>query len=180
MKRLYYLTDSIDLTEEISNKLHAAGITDWHFHVLSKDEAGLKTHRIHSANYLQAYDIVHSGERGAMLGIIVGILAAIATLIFQPFEKTLGIGTLAVVIAIITMFGAWVGGLLGISSENYKISRFHQDIEEGKHLIMVDIKPHQEIKVRQLMQSEFPEAKLQGEDTTHTNPFKAQHRIVHD
>ncbi len=180
MKRFYYLSDNIKLTEKISERLHASGINDWHFHVLSKDEAGLRTHHIHSANYFQLYDVVHSGERGALAGIVVGIIAAIATLIFQPFGDTLGIGLLALIIAVITMFGAWVGGLLGISTENYKIAQFHGDIERGNYLLMIDIQPQQEKKLRKLMRENFSNAKLMGEDTTFTNPFKpSKHLLGH-
>ena len=38
MKRLYYLSPTIDSAEQVSNDLHEKGITDWHFHIVSKDE----------------------------------------------------------------------------------------------------------------------------------------------
>jgi hypothetical protein len=41
MKRLYYLSSSIESVEQVSNDLHEKGITDWNFHIISKDEAGL-------------------------------------------------------------------------------------------------------------------------------------------
>ena len=35
------------------------------------------------------------------------------------------------------MFGAWVGGLTGIATENSELLKFHDDIEAGKYLILV-------------------------------------------
>ena len=63
MKRLYYLTESMESTEQISDDLHKAGVTDWNFHVVSKHhEAGLYRRHIHSANIIHKSDIVHSAE----------------------------------------------------------------------------------------------------------------------
>ena len=41
MKRLYYLTDSINCAQNISDKLHQKGITDWNFHIMSKNKDDL-------------------------------------------------------------------------------------------------------------------------------------------
>ena len=50
MKRLFYLVYQMDSVESISEDLHKEGITDWRFHVLSRDEAGLFTRKLHSAS----------------------------------------------------------------------------------------------------------------------------------
>lgn len=172
MKRLYYMTADLKSTERISLDLHAAGITDWHFHVFSKDEAGLHKYHIHSVNLLQQFDIIHSGERGALIGITVGIAAAISTLLFAPFGEALGVEVLAIIVGLLAMFGAWVGGMIGLSRENYKLSRFHNEVENGKYLIMVDINKDQEHKVREIMQRLHPEAMPKGEDSTIISPFE--------
>jgi hypothetical protein len=78
MKRLYFLTDDIDKAEQISNELHREGISDWNFHVMSKDAAGLKRHHLHSTNVLlHEKDTVRAGERGAMLGVAISCLIVI-------------------------------------------------------------------------------------------------------
>jgi hypothetical protein len=58
MRRLFYLVSSIDSAKEISEDLHKNGVTDWRFHVLSKDEAGLYTHNLHSASVSDRTDVV--------------------------------------------------------------------------------------------------------------------------
>ncbi len=158
MKRLYYLTDTIDSTESVSNDLHAAGIDDWHFHVLSRDEAGLYTHHVHSANWFQQYDLLRCALRGALFGFIAGMLIAVmigATPVLGAPVSTLGA---VFTVLIITMFGTWVGGLVGLQTENHKVRRFHDALEAGKYLIMVDIAPEQEHTVTKLMKIHHPEA----------------------
>jgi len=73
MKRLYYLTESIDAAEKLSERLHSEGITDWNFHVLGKDKANIVRHHLHSTTPLQELDIVRSGERGILMSLAVGI-----------------------------------------------------------------------------------------------------------
>ena len=42
MKCLYYLAPTLVSAHHISDDLHDAGIDDWFFHIMCKDEAGLK------------------------------------------------------------------------------------------------------------------------------------------
>ena len=169
MKRLYYLTDTIDSTENVSNDLHAAGIDDWHFHVLSKDEAGLYTHHLHSANWFQQYDLLGCALRGALIGFVVGLLVAAiiggTSLLGSPISTLGAVFT----VLIITMFGTWVGGLVGLQTENHKVVRFHKALEDGKYLIMVDIDPKQQHTVQKPMKIHHPEATLASADRTGTD-----------
>lgn len=167
MKRLYYLSPTIESTEQISEDLHEHGVTDWRFHVLSKDEAGLYNHHLHSANTFQRTDLVRYMERGLICGAIVGVLFLIPLAYLEDFtvKAWLAISFFSV------LFGIWCGGVGGISQENYKIQRFHDEIEGGKYLIMVDVpKPDEEL-IRRLMSIRHPEASIQGHTSTFTNPF---------
>jgi hypothetical protein len=171
MKRMYYLTDSLDSCEQISRDIHEAGINDGHFHVLSKDVAGLYKRHIHSANYLQTLDIVRNLERGAMVGFILAVLVTtwVAT------QKTFGEGSGLMYFAIfgfVTLFGAWAGGLVGVSTENQKIRNFHDEIESGKFLVMVDLKAEQVESVESLMKQKHPQVPLKRVGSTRINPFR--------
>ncbi len=171
MKRMYYLTDSLDSTEQISVDMRQQGIANWRFHVLSKDEAGLYERRIHSANDFQQLDIIRFGERGAVVGFIFAILVTIFVLNFKPFGPNPGALIYLAIFGFITMFGAWVGGLAGIASENHKIALYRNELEAGKYLIMIDVRKGQEERVKALMEQQHPEAKLMRVDSTFTNPF---------
>jgi len=85
MKCMYYLSPSLVSTHQVSDDLQDVGVDDWHVHVISKDEAGLKNEKIHSSNWLETKDLLRHGFIGANLGFIVGVLAAGGLLLFKPF-----------------------------------------------------------------------------------------------
>ncbi|AHI30040.1 hypothetical protein [Marinobacter similis] len=75
--------------------------------------------------------------------------------------------------------GGWLGGFGGIGSENYRIRRFHKDIEAGKYLIMVDVPKADVERVEMLMERLHPEVALRGEGSSVNNPFAAADGRVH-
>lgn len=172
MKRMYYLTDNIDSTEQISTDLHSAGITHWNFHVLSKDEAGLYQRQIHRANYFQRLDIVRNAERGAMLGLLAGIYGMVFINTSEPFGPNPGMLAYFTVLFVLTLFGAWTGGLAGLGVENQKIRQYHDELEAGKYLILIDVKVGEEDRVHDLMSQKHPEAQFKRIGSTLINPFK--------
>lgn len=173
MKRLYYLADNLDTVDSVANALHRAGISDWHFHVLNKDEAGLYKHHLHSATPLHRRDVIRTGERGALLGFGIGLLAAIISVLLLEMSPTHSIVVFGVAIVLPTLFGAWAGGLVGLSLENHKVERFHRDIEAGRSLLMIDVDRAHHNRVQLLLQS----FALQpgGEDSTFIVPFTFSH-----
>lgn len=169
MKRLYYLTRTLESVEEVSEDMHQHGVTDWRFHVVSKNEAGLFTHNLHSASILYRSDLIRYMERGA----IIGGFSAFCTIL--PLATSdllnLGVGVWLAIALFLTAAGAWVGGIGGISTENYKIRQFHQQIDSGLYLIMVDIKKQDVEAMERSMKKKHPEAVLQCVSSTLTNPF---------
>jgi hypothetical protein len=177
MKCIYYLTSTLDSTSHITDDLHKAGIGDWFIHVLSKDEAGLRKMKIHSSNYLEQLDILRFGIIGAIIGFIVGLFAAHWMDTAKPFGSDVpGIVYIAVV-AVMTSFGAWEGGLVGIASENKKTSLFHEDIEAGKYLILIYAREDREAVVKSVMDTKHPEAVMVAEDGYFYNPLTGLKRI---
>ncbi len=173
MKCMYYLAPTLASTHDISDDLHAVGVKDFYLHVISRDESGLKQQHIHSSNYLETLDIVRDGFIGAALGFVAGLIGIGLMMYLQPFGPTVVVPTYVYVIlvGVATLFGAWVGGLTGIDSENHKIKRFHDDIAAGKYLMLVYVRRHQEAAVRQMMQERHQEAELVAIDTHFINPF---------
>jgi hypothetical protein len=172
-RRLYYLTDNIDTVDSIAEALHGAGITDWNFHVLSKDEAGLYKHRVHSANPLQAHDVLRYGERGALFGVLAGV--AIAGLVIGPLDYFQNAPVIAfiVITVLVAMHGAWTGGMAGLAQDHYRVKRFHHDIEAGRYLLMIDTDRAHRERVKEILRH-FP-AQPQGEHSTLVTPFNVGH-----
>jgi hypothetical protein len=172
MKRLYYLTHNINAAEKVSDRLHEEGITDWHFHVLGKDKANVIRHHLHSATPLHELDIIRSGERGVMAGFCIGIGAIFTISFFASSTEHINMLAQLAIVALFSFFGAWVGGLVGVSTENHKIRRFHNEIEAGAFLLMIDVTANQKRAVRDLM-DEFKQIREAGEDTTLITPFSS-------
>ena len=170
MKRLYYLADTIDAAERVSDRLHEEGITDWNFHVLGQDKAQIVRHHLHSTTPLQELDIIRSGERGVLIGLTIGLLLTGYIALTSSVGAQLNwMGQVASII-LFGLFGAWVGGLVGVSTENYKIQRFHQDIENGRYLLLIDVNRSQKSDVEGVL-ADFSHITKAGEDTTFINPF---------
>ncbi|MBS3803024.1 MAG: hypothetical protein KGY54_00625 [Oleiphilaceae bacterium] len=169
MRRLFYLVSSIDSAKDISEDLHAHGVTDWRFHVLSKDEAGLYTHNLHTASVKDRTDLVRFVERGLIVGLVLALAIVTPLAISGVFD--LPTGAYIGFFLFLVLAGGWLGGFGGIVGENYRIKQFHDDIDAGKYLIMVDAPKEHVPKVRELMKKNHPEAQLQGEDSSFNNPF---------
>lgn len=177
MKRLYYLTHHIDAVDSISKTVHEAGITDWNFHVLSKDKAGLTTHRIHSTTPLHERDIIRSGERGALIGVTVGLVVTLILVAANVLPATnMGYLAMAALVLVCTLHGAWAGGFFGIQIENHKVRQFHDELEDGQYLLMIDVDSNHEDTIRKLM-SLCHDATPMGDDTTLITPFGGQRPI---
>lgn len=171
MKCLYYLTPSLDSTHKISDDLHEAGVDDWYFHVISKDESGLKKEQIHSGNYLEKLDILRYGILGAVIGFICGLVVSGVVMVAEPFgPEPKGIVYFGIII-LLSCFGAWSGGLTGVASENKKIAEFHSDIESGKYLILIYARKHMEGLVKKMMENKHPESSLEAIDVNFYNPL---------
>lgn len=180
MKCFYYIAPSLTSTQQISNDLHEAGILDWFLHIIARDEAGLRREHLHSSNYLETTDLLRDGLIGANIGFFLAVIAAGLVMHFEPFgPETPKIVYFAVVV-VFTLFGAWVGGLTGIDKENKKLTRFHDEIEAGKFLILLYVRKDQEDKIREMMREKHPESRLAAIDSHILNPFAAVRRRQRD
>lgn len=177
MKRLFYLVDSIDSVESISDDLHRDGITNWRFHIVSKDEAGLYTHRLHSASVLDRTDLARFVERGMIIGGLFALSFVLPLALWGgldwPASAFVAMGVFLV------LAGGWLGGFGGIGTENYRIRRFHNAIEAGNYLVMVDVSKAHADHMRTLMAKNHPDAVLQGEGSSFNNPFASADGRVH-
>jgi len=164
MKRLYYLFRGTQPAKAISDDLHNAGIDDGQLHFLSRDTGSLQIAKVHTTSLFQERNLQHSGFYGGMIGLGIGVLFALY-LMASELGPHIGIGTFVFVCAIITFFGAWTGGIVGISHENHHIARFHEALEQGNTLLMLDTySPQQENRIRNTMHSRHMEASFEGED----------------
>lgn len=170
-KRLYYLVHDADHADRIAKALKQFDVHYDNYHLLSKDEDSINRRNLHGASILESSDLVHMGERGALIGGVVGFLFALMLVIIDPFQGQMGFGGFLAAFIIITCFGAWSGGIGGISSRNYKTRKFQKAIDNGHYLMLIDVLETKEKSIRQYMRKQFKNAHFAGTDKTATNPF---------
>lgn len=173
MKCVYYLSPSLKSTQQISDGLHSIGVNDWFLHIVSKDESGLSKERLHSSNYLETLDVIRGGLIGAVGGFCAGILLAMTCMAIEPFGPDVPLLAYVAIVFVVSCFGAWVGGLVGIASENRKLALFQNEIKAGKYLVLIYAKNSQVQKISQMMADNYPEAQLAAIDPHFFNPFAA-------
>src|SRR5690348_4395105 len=118
MKRLYYLAKTLQEADAMHAALRSSGIGNWNYHVVSRDDVGVYKHHFHNASPLQANNVILQGERGALIGIVAGLVVAlIITGVFNYFGNHL-LAAFIVVTAIVTFHGAWTGAMVGLSQPN--------------------------------------------------------------
>lgn len=171
MKCLYYLAPTLDSTRSISNDLHAVGVSDWYIHVVSRDEAGLKKERIHSSNYIETYDFVGTGILGASIGLLVGLGGAVLFMATKAFGTNVTLLPYLAVIFVAVLFGAWMGGLLGMGAENKKLVQFHEAIENGKYLFLIYSRKGKGDAIKTMMRERHPESEHVATDEHFISPF---------
>ena len=182
MHTLMYLTDRLETAEAMVGSLQELNIGHDAYRIISKDSDGIRRHHLHDASPLEQTDIVHSGERGALIGGGVGLAFAVGMTFVQPFGVPLGFGAFLATTALFGFFGAWTGGMIGVGHDNYKLAPFHRAIEEGKYLMTIGVRDAEKASaVKKHMHRQHPGALFVADDDNFTDPFvsKAEFRVRH-
>jgi hypothetical protein len=162
MLRHYFVSNSLDDLEVFEEQLEAAGVTTPQIHVLSQNDAGVeKHHHLHAVQSFMKRDIIHSTERGAVIGICISVLI-LSVANFSGWTETAAGWTPFIFLAVVLLgFSAWMGGLLGIEKPNHHFVRFEQALSDGKHIFFVDLEPQQEAVLASVLKS-HPQVEVAG------------------
>jgi hypothetical protein len=156
MKRHYFISDNLDDLDRIEDELERRGVAKPQIHVLSKDDAGVETHQhLHNIEAILKQDVVHGTILGATLGLVAAALVLlVAYLTRLPETYT----WMPFYFLSIVMFGfvTWSGGFYGIQTPHKDFRRFQKDLDNGRHVFIVDVDPAQESIVKQ-MEKDHPE-----------------------
>ncbi len=155
-RRLYFLLPDVTSARQTVNDLLLARVEDRHLHVLAK--RGTELGELHEANALQKSDIVHGAELGLVVGGAGGLLLGVIMVLWPPHGLELQLVTILVAMVAMGLIGAWIASLVGASVPNSRLRPFEADIEAGKILLMVDVRPGRVAEVRDLVHRRHPEA----------------------
>ena len=155
-RRLYFVLPDVPSARQTVNDLLLARIEDRHMHVLAR--RGTDLGELHEANVLQKSDIVHGAELGLLLGGAGGLLLGLVLVLAPPQGLELQLVTILVAMIAMALIGAWIASLVGASVPNSRLRAFERDIEAGKILLMVDVRPGRIAEVRDLVRRRHPEA----------------------
>ena len=162
MQRHYFISNNLDDLEVFEEQLEAAGVSTAQIHVLSRNDAEVERHHhLHEVQSFMKNDLVHSTERGALVGVCAFVLV-LAVAYFAGWTKTAAGWMPFIFLAVVLLgFCAWEGGLLGIQIPNHDFARFEQALKDGKHIFFVDLEPHQEAVLEKVLKS-HPQVELAG------------------
>ena len=152
MKRHYFISDDLDDLDRIEDELEQRGISKPQIHVLSKDDTGVDRHQhLHNIESLLKQDVIH----GTMVGAVFGILAAGLVLAIGYFSRLPETYTwMPFYFLAIVLFGfiTWSGGFYGIQTPHKDFRRFQNELNNKKHIFIIDVDSSQESIVKEVKQ----------------------------
>ncbi|NOQ87839.1 MAG: NAD/FAD-utilizing enzyme [Gammaproteobacteria bacterium] len=161
MKRHYFISDDLDDLDRIEDELERRGIHKPQIHVLSKDDTAVENHsHLHNIEAVFKQDVVH----GTLTGALFGLLAASSVIIVAYLARLPEIYSwMPFYFLAVVLFGfiTWSGGFYGIQTPHKDFRRFQNDLNNGKHVFIVDAEPSQEDILKQ-MTNEHPHLRDAG------------------
>ena len=161
-RRILYLIPDLASARRMMDDLLLARIEERHIHFLAK--RGTPMDGLHEASMAQKSDLVHGAQMGLMLGALLGCALGVVVAYTFLGGDTMRIVTVLGATILGALFGAWVSSMVGSAVPNSRLKQFHQAIEEGKILLMVDVPESRVEEVRERLQAIHPEAEDRGLD----------------
>lgn len=165
MLRNFYIADDLSELEHVSQSLVQAGLAEEQVHVLSEADEEAAKRRVNAVNSLSKSDIIRSGLIGAGIGAVLAILILLTGLFFDADGVD---GWLPFVFLAVVVFGfcTWEGGFRGIQVRNAEFRRFDNMLKLGKHVLIVDIDPAEENKVKKVLGGDGTQLQAAGQEET--------------
>jgi hypothetical protein len=160
-QRIYCLLPDLASAGRTMTDLLGAGIESRHVHFAARD--GLDLAGLHAASVLQTSDVVQAAQRGLVSGGATGICAGLLAALFFPIAGDAPQWEMAGMLAAFGgIFGAWSSSMIGISIPSPRLERFGSAIDEGRILLMVDVRYPRAQAIASLLQAAHPEARFEG------------------
>lgn len=151
MKRYFYISDDLEDLKTVEHELRESGLTTPQFHVLSHSDADVQQHNLHDVEAVLRKDVVHSMERGAIIGIVGAALVLLVAYLAGWTESAAGWTPFIFLAIVVLGFCTWEGGLFGIQEPHYQFKRFQNLLDSGRHVFFVDLTDEQEVILNRIV-----------------------------
>ncbi|WNO08416.1 NAD/FAD-utilizing enzyme [Teredinibacter sp. KSP-S5-2] len=170
MKRLFFISSSLDDIDKAEHQLIDAGINGDRFHLLSSNESAAIARDLHAISSLAKTDVVHWMERGVLIGM-AGVLIVLSSGYFSGLYESFTWAPFIFLSLVIFGFSCWEAGFVGIQKKNYKYARFDRELSKGNHIFMVDIEGGEKTYVKNVCEETYHMSSA-GEDSPWASPFE--------
>lgn len=162
MKRHFYISNNLDELQQVEHELEDNGVGKPQFHVLSQNDAAVENAKLNGVEAVLKKDVVHSMEKGAIIGLASAILVLSIAYLAGWTESAAGWMPFIFLAVVVLGFCTWEGGLFGIQEPHYQFKKFHDALSKGKHVFFVDVSENQERALAKVVHS-HPQLQLAGE-----------------
>lgn len=166
MNRYYFISDDLDDLEQVERELESRGIGTPQIHVLSRDDAGLQKHQLNEVPDFMKKDVVRSTIRGAVLGVLAAVIV-LTVAHFLGWAESWGWVPFVFLAIVVLGFATWEGGMWGIQEPNAHFRRFEEALDQGKHVLFVEVKGEEEAVLRDVVRR-HPRLRDAGQEATRT------------
>lgn len=144
MNRHYYVSDTLDELELLEQELETSGIPVEQIHVLSEQDAELEKHRVNPVPSVMKTDLFNLGWRGALVGLVLAVLVLVIAWWAGWTETRAGWAPFVFLALVLLGFATWESGFFGIQRRNQRFQSVEKNLQEGRHVLFVDVDPQQE------------------------------------
>lgn len=167
-----FLLNNLSNSDILQAQLVATGIRENDIHFVSENSADFAGHHIHEASIFEERDLIHSSVRTAAIGAIIGALVTFVIYLTEPYGWQIGLINVVLLMLLFIGFGGWIGGMIGISSRNYRLSKHEVDLKHGKAIMLVYTDDEHADKAKQIVTQTESGARYLGKDSAIDNPLK--------
>jgi hypothetical protein len=162
LRRLYFLVPDTTVGKKVVDELLLAHIEWKHIHVIGK--RGTRLEDLPEATHLQKSDIIPAMQRAIPIGAATGLLCGLVGLALQPHLVVVGGGILLATSLGGATVGTLLGSMVGLNVENTRHKAFHDAIERGELLVIVDVPRDRVEDVIGRIKKAHPQAEPEGMD----------------
>ncbi len=176
MKRYYYISKSLEDTDNIHQQLINKDIDKNHIHVYGLSDEVAQAHDFNPVLSIFKSDVIHYILRGILIGLALSIVLSLGFALFAPDILSF-LPFIILFSALLTGFISWEAGLIGLHKQNYKFVPFSKMLNKSNHLVMIDVLPEQSATLIDIL-DDFKNVKAVAVGSNIINPFEEQETLL--